>query len=72
MGFTVLHGLAAKGMTHEIEKLIDNNWVPVSTAVVFGCLLNVCSTCGVCVSECVFGTSCKRACVHACICVQTY
>ena len=65
MGFTVLHGLAAKGMTHEIEKLIDNNWVPVSTAAVFGCPLNVCSTCGVCVSECVFGT-----CVH--MCMQTY
>lgn len=29
MGFTVLHGLAAKGMTQEIQKLVDNDWVPV-------------------------------------------
>jgi len=29
MGFTALHGLAAKGMTQEIQKLVDNEWVPV-------------------------------------------
>jgi hypothetical protein len=29
MGYTALHGLAAKGMTQEIQKLVDNDWVPV-------------------------------------------
>lgn len=30
MGYTVLHGLAAKGKTNEIRQLVDNDWVPVS------------------------------------------
>ena len=29
MGFTALHGLAAKGMTREIQTIIDNDWVTV-------------------------------------------
>ena len=33
MGFTPLHGLAAKGMTQEIQKLVDNDWVPVSVEI---------------------------------------
>lgn len=33
MGFTPLHGLAAKGMTGEIQKLVDNDWVAVSIAL---------------------------------------
>jgi len=29
MGFTLLHGLAAKGRKEEVKKLVDNEWVPV-------------------------------------------
>ena len=32
MGYSALHGLAAKGMTQEIQKLVDNDWVPVRHA----------------------------------------
>jgi hypothetical protein len=33
MGFTALHGLAAKGMTGEIQKLFDHDWIFVSRGV---------------------------------------
>jgi hypothetical protein len=29
MGFTLLHGLAARGKTEEVKRLVDNEWVPV-------------------------------------------
>jgi hypothetical protein len=39
MGFTALHGLAAKGMTGEIQKLFDHDWIFVSRTLLIAIFL---------------------------------